>query len=148
MRRAVVLLVLLVTHGVIGQVGAGFSGEVNARHVEVAQEIVRRALSDTVGYHLLRQLAAIGPRLVGSPASMQAIRWAERTMQQLGLEEVRLQEVTVPHWERGEKEVAEVVFPKALKGKRLGVAALGGSVATPRSGIRAQVIEVQGLEEV
>jgi hypothetical protein len=142
------VLILLVTHGAMGQAVARPVGEVNPRHMEVAQEMVRRALSDTVGYHLLRQLAAIGPRLVGSPASMQAIRWAERTMRQLGLEGVRLQEVTVPHWERGEKEVAEVVSPKQLKGKRLHVAALGGSVATPSGGTRGQVIEVRGLEEL
>jgi hypothetical protein len=107
--------------------------------------MVRRALSDTVGYHLLRQLSTIGPRLVGSAQSKRAIRWAEQRMKELGLENVHLQEVEVPRWERGN---AEVVGPKALRGQRLRVAALGGSVATPRGGIRAPVVEVHSLEEV
>ncbi|MFH1941054.1 MAG: hypothetical protein ABIL68_03035 [bacterium] len=44
--------------------------------IEISEAIVRRALTDTAGYNLLRQLSLIGPRLVGSENSMKAIRWA------------------------------------------------------------------------
>lgn len=118
------------------------------RHSDVAQRVVMCALEDTVGYHLLRELCAIGPRLVGSARGMEAIRWAKTTMQRLGLANVQLQEVSVPRWERGGREEAEVVSPRALKGRRLRVAALGGSVGTGPKGLCAPVVEVHDLEEV
>lgn len=125
------------------QVGVARDGQ-----FDIARQMVRAALTDTLGYHLLRELSALGPRLVGSEQSMRAIRWAERTMQELGLENVHLQEVTVPHWQRGDVEEAKVVWPKALQEKRLRVAALGGSAPTPPGGIRAPVLELHSLEQV
>ncbi len=146
MKRSAVVVVLALAQISLGKrVGPQ---EAYDRQLEVAQQMVRRALTDTLGYHLLRELSALGPRLVGSQQSMRAIRWAERTMQELGLENVRLQEVTVPHWDRGNVEEARVVWPKVLRGKKLRVAALGGSAPTRSGGIRAPVVELQSLEQV
>jgi len=52
----------------------------------------------------------------------------------------------VPHWERGDKETAYI-----LDGKNkisVPVAALGSSIATPQTGISAEVIEVKSFDEL
>ena len=116
--------------------------------IEISEAIVRRVLTDTAGYNLLRQLSLIGPRLVGSENSMKAIRWAEKKMEELGLDRVVLQPVTVPRWIRGNVEKAEILGSKFHKGKRLHVASLGGSMGTPSSGLTAEVLEVQSFEEL
>ena len=67
-------------------------------------------------------------------------------MQQYGFDRVFLQEVMVPHWVRGEKEQAKIVSV----GRQISVpvVALGGSVATSKEGLKAEVIEVQGIQEL
>ncbi len=139
------VMVCVILFGLVGVLPVHAQWE---QYGEVVQRIVERALADTAGYHLLRELCAYGPRLVGSSASLQAIHWARATMEELGLEHVRLQEVTVPWWERGGIEEAEVVAPKKLRGRKLRVAALGGSVGTGPRGVRGAVVEVQSVEEV
>lgn len=88
----------------------------------------------------------IGGRLSGSPEAELAVQYTKAQMETLGLDKVWLQPVMVPKWERGAKEKAWY----KLNGKRTHVAicALGGSVATPKGGLKAQVIEVQGLEDL
>lgn len=88
----------------------------------------------------------IGARLSGSPQAQQAVEWTKSLMENYGFDRVYLQEVMVPHWVRGEKEQAQIVVGK--KRITVPIAALGGSVATPKSGITAEVIEVQSLEEL
>lgn len=117
-------------------------------YMKMANTLVRRALVDTTGYHFLRELTSIGPRLVGSENSMKAIQWAKEKMQSLGFDKVILQPVTVPRWIRGETESAEITFPKSWKGKTLSIASLGGSVGTLPMGIIAEVLEVNNFEEL
>jgi carboxypeptidase Q len=116
--------------------------------IEISEAIVRRALTDTAGYNLLRQLSLLGPRLVGSENSMRAIQWAKNKMEELEFDRVVLQPVMVPHWIRGNVEEAEIVISKFHKGKRLNVASLGGSIGTPSSGLTVEVLEVQSFEEL
>lgn len=84
----------------------------------------------------------VGPRLAGSEGDARAVQWALEKMKALGLENVRHEAVTVPHWERGEAS-AELISPVS---RRLAVAALGGSVATPEAGLEAEVIGVESIE--
>ncbi|MBN2414865.1 M20/M25/M40 family metallo-hydrolase [bacterium] len=118
------------------------------RDQELARALVRRALEDTAGYHLLRELTALGHRLPGSPGAARAVRWAERTMTSLGLDNVTLQECPVPRWERGERETACILDERGGSGEPLAVAALGTSVGTAPGGISAEVLEVQSFEEL
>src|SRR5262249_3371875 len=60
------------------------------------------------------------------------------------LENVHTEPVKVPRWIRGEAEAALVV-PSGLP---LHAVALGGSVATPPTGVTAEVIEVASVEEL
>ena len=65
------------------------------------------ALTEGQSYEWLRDLTQnIGGRLSGSPEAEKAVRWGEALMKEVGLDSVWLQPVMVPHWVRGEKEVA------------------------------------------
>lgn len=88
----------------------------------------------------------IGARLSGSPQAEKSVEWAKQAMYDAGADTVYLQPCMVTHWERGAKESAVVTYP----GKRinLNVCALGGSTATPVSGINAGVVEVKNFEEL
>jgi Zn-dependent M28 family amino/carboxypeptidase len=88
----------------------------------------------------------IGHRLSGSPQAAKAIRWGKKMMMKYGFDGVHLEPVTVPHWVRGKNERASIVVGK--KKMPLAVCALGGSIATPKKGITAKVIEVHSLDEV
>ncbi len=122
--------------------------DITVEDISIAESIVSTALEDERGYDLLRELKEFGPRLSGSENSLNAIYWAEKKMKEMGLDKVKLQPVMVPHWERGDMEEA-VLFPDGInKGERLSIGALGGSIATPRQGITAEVIEVKSFEEL
>ena len=66
-------------------------------------------------------------------------------MNTIGLDSVWLQPVIVPHWVRGEKEIARYTTNGIQK--NVPICALGFSVATPKTGVIAEVIEVKSLEE-
>ena len=103
-------------------------------------------LKNGKSYEWLRDLTQnVGGRLSGSPEAAKAVVWGEELMNQIGLDSVWLQPVMVPHWVRGEKETARY----AINGtkKEVAICALGFSVATPKTGILAEVIEVKSLKE-
>ena len=102
------------------------------------------ALTERQSYHWLRDLCAMGPRLSGSVGAEKAINWVKEVMDTCGFDEVYLQSVMVPHWERGEPENATVVDTKDNE-YVLSVLAIGGSVATPKEGIKAEIVEVSSL---
>lgn len=89
----------------------------------------------------------IGGRLSGSVNAQQAVEYTKAELEKLGLDKVWLQPVMVPKWTRGVKEYAYVQAAGAPS-TQVNICALGGSVATPETGLRAQVIEVQGLEDL
>ncbi len=120
----------------------------NEMYLEIADRFVRTALEDQRGYEWLHELTDIGPRLAGSEQGLQAIRWAETKMNNLGLENVHLQTVMVPHWVRGPVERASIVSSRLFQGKELRVAAIGGTEGTPAQGVTAHVIQVETLEEL
>ena len=88
----------------------------------------------------------IGGRLSGSSNAAKAVQYTKSELEKLGLDNVWLQEVMVPKWERGGAEVAYMV---TASGKMdMQICALGGSVATKTDGIEAEVIEVKGFEDL
>ena len=110
---------------------------------EVIAELQRAALASPGASDTVRELTTeVGPRLAGSAGDRAAVAWALRAMAARGLTSVHAEKVTVPHWERG-VETASIVLPFPHK---LGVTALGGSVATPAGGVEAEVVEVDSLE--
>lgn len=89
----------------------------------------------------------IGGRLSGSVNAARAVEYTKAELEKLGLDKVWLQPVMVPKWTRGVKEYA-YVQPSEGPTQVVNITALGGSVATPETGLRAKVIEVQGLEDL
>lgn len=117
--------------------------KVDSTHIKT---LFNSVLKEGKSYEWLRDLTQnIGGRLSGSPEAAKAVVWGEKLMNTVGLDSVWLQPVMVPHWVRGEKETARYTT-NGIK-KKVPICALGFSVATPKTGILAEVIEVQSLEE-
>ena len=117
-------------------------------YLETARQITRTALAEGQAYRLLAELTAFGPRLSGSPQAAAAVEWSRQTMLQLGFDNVRLQDVMVPHWVRGPIEEAAIINSTTRGTVPLSVCALGGSIATPETGLVAEVVEVKSFEEL
>ncbi|HEU4557407.1 MAG TPA: M20/M25/M40 family metallo-hydrolase [Longimicrobium sp.] len=110
-----------------------------------ANRLIQAALSDSFGWKRLATLTdRFGHRLSGSRALEDAIDWSLDQMRRDGLQNVRGEPVTVPHWVRG-RESATLLSPRETPLHMLG---LGGSVGTPPEGITADVIVVGSEEEL
>ena len=112
------------------------------------KKIYQTALLDGQTYPWLAHLSnQIGGRLSGSLNAQRAVEWGKEELDALGLDKVWLQPVMVPKWIRGTFEYANI---ETSPGNTINVpvCALGGSVATPLAGIRAEVIEVKDFEEL
>lgn len=105
------------------------------------------------GSYALEQTAYItnniGPRLSGSAQAQRAVEYVAEEMRKIGLA-VRLQKVMVPHWVRGIETGALVEFPGMAPGttQKVVLTALGGSVATPESGLTAEIVVVSNYDEL
>ena len=105
------------------------------------------ALEFKESYELLRGLSKdVGQRLSGSEGAKKAVLWSKKVMENYGFDTVYLQEVMVPHWERGELE--EAYFYNGKNKINLSILGAGGTVSTPKEGITAEVVEVSSLDEV
>lgn len=115
---------------------------------EIFKKIYDASLTNGKSYEWLEHLSnQIGSRLSGSDNAEKAVSWTKAELDQLGLDKVWLQPVMVPKWVRGAPEEAyiETTTGKTLK---VNICALGGSIATPKNGIKAEVIEVQSVAEL
>jgi len=111
------------------------------------KQIYSSALTQSSCYSWLDDLSnKIGQRLSGSKGAELAVAYTKSQLDQLGLDKVYLQEVTVPKWVRGAKEQAYL----QVEGKKIpfSICALGLSVATTSTGLSAAVIEVHSLDEL
>jgi carboxypeptidase Q len=110
-----------------------------------ASKLIDAAAADQGGMQKLSYLCdRIGNRLSGTPALEKAIGWAAAQMKADGLSNVVTPRVKVPHWVRG-NESASLLEPV---NKPLTILGLGGSVATPKRGITAEVVPVATFEEL
>ncbi|MBG7611830.1 M20/M25/M40 family metallo-hydrolase [Polaribacter sp. BAL334] len=110
------------------------------------KQLFDSALTEGKSYEWLRDLTQnIGGRLSGSVEAQKAVEWGEKLMKEVGLDSVWLQPVMVPHWVRGEKEIANYKVNGIQK--NVPICALGFSIATPSEGVLAPIIEVKSLEE-
>ncbi|MBM3977834.1 MAG: M20/M25/M40 family metallo-hydrolase [Planctomycetes bacterium] len=108
-----------------------------------------RALEDNQSHAILADLCARAPkRMSGTTGYAAAVEWGRQKMIELGFQNVRLEPCMVPHWERGEPEELALAAPSAFAGEKLAVIALGGSVATPPTGLVARVVEFKGLGDL
>ncbi len=114
-----------------------------------ARKIFDEALTNGRCYEMLDVLCNdVGARLSGSPEAAKAVEWGKIEMEKHGFDRVFLQEVMVPHWVRGDVEKGVIYTSDGKKNKDIPICALGGSIGTFEGGVKAEVIEVHGLEEL
>ncbi len=89
----------------------------------------------------------IGSRLSGSLGAERAIQWTKSELNKLELDNVFLQPVLVPKWVRGPKEFALIETSPGIT-FNVPITALGGSVATPSVGLKANVVEVNSIDDL
>jgi hypothetical protein len=124
------------------------SEEASSRDALMIRSIFDETLTGGQAYDWLRFLSLqIGGRLSGSVEAEQAVEYTKSVMNDLGLDRVYLQPVMVPKWVRGAPEYAYFETAPGLS-TTVPITALGGSVATPSMGLKAKVIEVNGIEEL
>lgn len=113
------------------------------------KKIYDNALTSFESYENLRYLTKnIGARLSGSPQAAAAVEWSRQVMEEMSLDRVYLQEVMVPHWVRGDKEVGRIINSKLVGTADAPICALGSSVGTGDAGLSAEVVEVKSFEEL
>lgn len=137
MQRILFLLALIISLPSFSQTDA-----------ETIKKIYNASLSNGKSYEWLDHLSnQIGGRLSGSLNAERAVEWTKEELEKLGLDKVWLQPVMVPKWVRGTPEFA---FIETAPGKTINVniCALGGSIATPALGVKANLIEVHSIEEL
>jgi hypothetical protein len=112
------------------------------------RELYDAALVKGQAYEWLEHLSNnIGGRLSGSLNAQKAVEYTKAQLEELGLDKVWLQPVMVPKWTRGVREHAYIQTGPGMT-TEVNITALGGSVATEAGGLKAQIVEVQGLEDL
>ena len=110
--------------------------------------IYKHVLTESVAYDWLEGMCKqIGHRLSGSANYHAAVEYFRQIMDTIGLDTIYVQELWVPHWERGEAEQVRVI--SSSEGAfDYATLALGNSLGTGPDGLTAEVIEVHTLEEL
>ena len=122
-----------------------FGESIKSKYVDTSLKIISKSLTDSTAYNRLGYMCdTFGPRLSGSKNLENAINWILKEMNSDGLENVRGEKVAVPTWIRG-KESATLLSPFK---KELSMLGLGGSIPTPRGGLKAEVIVVNDWDEL
>ena len=118
----------------------------NKEDLKVIKGIYDESLTSRDTYKLLDHLCnKIGHRLSGSIGASKAVEWTEMIMNSYSFDKIYKQDLFVPNWKRGDKEEVKII---GQKDEELNVLALGMSVSTPKKGISAKVVEVQGIEDI
>jgi hypothetical protein len=137
--KKTILLTALVLNGLIS-----FAQSADEKNIKL---FYKKALTESRCYSWLEYLSNdIGSRLSGSANAAAGVQYTKSQLETLGLDKVYLQEVMVPHWVRGAKETAYILDNKTKT--VVPICALGGSVATAKTGLTAEVIEVHGIKEL
>ncbi len=132
------LIILLITW-------SGFSQSNDEKQIKA---IYDAALTKGKAYDWLNYLSnQIGGRLSGSVQAQKAVEYTKNQLDSLGIDRVWLQPVMVPKWVRGTPEFAYFETAPGITSD-VPICALGGSVATPLNGIKANIIEVSGIEQL
>jgi hypothetical protein len=126
----------------------GIAQKVNQEDSLTIRNLFDMALLNGKSYDWLDDLSnQIGGRLSGSLEAEQAVEFTREELDKLGLDKVWLQPVMVPKWTRGIPEYAFIETAPGITSIQQ-VCALGGSVPTPDGGLKAEVIEVSGIEDL
>lgn len=117
----------------------------NEAQLKEIDTLKNAALKTELAWQLTESLTTeVGHRMIGSDGDKKAIAWAQKNMKALGFDKVWVEEVTHIDWHRGELE-AKIVSPYP---QRMVAVALGGSVGTGDSGIKAPVVHFKTLNDL
>src|ERR1700730_11247471 len=122
----------------------------SAQTLGALKKLQQAALASDYAYRQVAHLSNnIGPRLTGSAQAEKAVEYVAAELKALGLE-VQLEKLTVSHWVRGEETAALVEYPGMAENttQKIVLTALGGSVATPATGLTAEVVVVRDFDEL
>ena len=138
--------ILLTLSIIVSSLAFADGGEQNEDFAFV-RKIYDEALVNGQAYENLRSLCKdIGARITGSAEAKMAIRWGKKLLDSYGFDEVYLEEIEVPHWERGTTESAWIENEDGEVYK-LHILALGGSVGTGGL-LEGEVVMVSSMEEL
>jgi len=111
--------------------------------------ILSAGMASGQAYAKLEALCTRAPkRLSGSPGAAAAIAWAKEALEADGLENVHLEDCSVPVWQRGKLATLSVREPAAARGTALPILALGGSVGTQAQALEGPLLVVTSFEEL
>ena len=115
-------------------------------HAFFIKDIYQHALGEGSCDVWLQHLSdTIGGRLAGSQNALDAVEYTMNELKKIpGVDSATKQACEVPSWERGEKEVVQVIHSEGTI--TLNALALGNSIGTGPRGIKAPVIEVYNLD--
>ena len=117
----------------------------NTPALTYALKVKESSQKSALSYDIVKSLTVeVGPRIPGSQGDKRAVAWAEAKLNDLGFDKVYKEPVRVRNWERGFAD-AKVVSPFP---QELIISALGGSIATPESGIEAKVVMFDSLDSL
>jgi len=120
----------------------------NEEYLDIGEQLLHKGLVEEGAYTILDKLLEVGPRFAGTPQKAAAVELTHQMLNDIGLDNVWLEPVTVPRWVRSEIEEARIVGSQRIGDEQLTIAALGGSIATPEQGITAPVVEVHSFDEL
>ena len=113
---------------------------------DVIRTIFDDVLTNEVAYNNLEYLCEHAPgRLLGTEESLIALEFMKTYFEEMGADTVFLQEFKTPAWIH---KSTEAYIISSAGETRLRADALGPSPSTPNGGIVAEVVEVQGLDEL
>ena len=119
----------------------------NLNDEEIISLIFNEAQISNKAYTDLKYLTEKFPqRLACYPQGIEAAKWTKKVMDEMNLDKVFLQEAQVMSWKRGNIERGSIkVNNETIK---VNVCALGRGFATEKGGLEANIIEVNGLEDL
>ncbi|MBD1582680.1 M20/M25/M40 family metallo-hydrolase [Pseudoalteromonas sp. S16_S37] len=130
---------------IVPLIGMVQAQEFTPKQLEQVKLVREQALNSDLSWQLLESLTSeVGPRLPGSENDKKAVAWAKQQFEQLGFDKVWAEPATFPHWRRY-KETGKIITPSE---QPLHLTALGNSVSTPKSGITAEVVMFETLDEL
>ena len=144
------LLLLTISFSLIGQTPAPTPVLYSDKTIAELKRLQQTAVTSDYAYREVGYLANnIGPRLSGSAQAERAVQYVAEEMRKLGLD-VRLQPCMVPHWVRGAEHGELIEWDGMAAGttQKVVLTALGGSVATPETGLTAEIVVVNNFDEL
>jgi len=127
----------------VSSLHAAEATRISATALAAAAQLRERAPNDPTAYDFVAGLTTeIGPRLAGGANDQRARDWTVAHLKALGFDKVWTEPVTYPRWVR-RSERGQILAPFA---QPLALSALGNSPATPKGGLRGELVMFKDLK--